>query len=110
MQNNAQWLETSPAGFKVRVKFLPMNEAEAKKCKALLENTQVIVAGVTTQGPLAIDLLFIPKTSEAVRALAHRVLDALPSAKPAAPSAADLDAKAEEQDAKEATDKKETIQ
>lgn len=101
MQNNAQWLETSPAGFKVRVKFLPMNEAEAKKCKALLENTQVIVAGVTTQGPLAIDLLFIPKPAPK---------DSLQTTAPTLPSAADLDAKAEEQDAKEETDAKGTIQ
>lgn len=62
MQNKAQWLESNPAGYKVRVGFQPANPAEADRCKELLQNCSVIVTGVSTgPGPMSIDLQFLPK-------------------------------------------------
>lgn len=63
MQNKATWLETRTDGYKVRVQFLPINEAEAKRCSLLLMNADVKVIGATTQGPLSIDLLVTPKVA-----------------------------------------------
>lgn len=61
MQNNALWIETTPEGFRVRVKFLPMNSVEHKKASALLKNFQVEIKMVTTEGPLSVDLYFSPR-------------------------------------------------
>lgn len=58
MQNKAVWLETTPTSFKVRVSFLPMSEAEAKRCSNMLMGAKVTIASVTTQGPLSADLVF----------------------------------------------------
>jgi hypothetical protein len=58
MQNNAVWLETKPNGVKVRVKFLPMNEAEANRIQRLLKNFRVVPVMATTEGPLSVDLFF----------------------------------------------------
>lgn len=60
MLNRATWLETTPIGFKVRVQFIPTNEAEHKKIQDLLLNPDVSVVMATTQGPLSVDLMFTP--------------------------------------------------
>lgn len=64
MQNKAAWLETIPTGgYKVRISFMPINEAEAKKAQNLLLDADIKIISTTTQGPLSMDLLITPKTT-----------------------------------------------
>lgn len=62
LQNKATWISTTTEGYKVRVQFLPFNEAEQKKVQAILMNADVAIVMATTQGPLTVDLMFSAKS------------------------------------------------
>lgn len=64
MQNKASWLETTPEGYKVRVQFMPVNDAEHKRISALLSNPDVRILSTTNQGPMTMDMLFTPSTGK----------------------------------------------
>ncbi len=61
MQNSAEWVSTTPEGYRVRVRFLPMNAAETERMRRLLKNFTVQTVMATTEGPLSVDLFFTDK-------------------------------------------------
>jgi hypothetical protein len=61
MQNSAAWISTTPEGYRVRVRFLPMNAQETERTQRLLRNMTVQVVMVTGEGPLSVDLYFTDK-------------------------------------------------
>jgi hypothetical protein len=58
MQNSAVWVSTTPDGYRVRVRFLPMNAQETERTQRLLRKFAVGVTMVTGEGPLSVDLYF----------------------------------------------------
>src|ERR1700676_250503 len=58
MQNSAAWISTTPDGYRVRVRFLPMNAQETVRTQRLLRNMTVQTVMVTGEGPLSVDLYF----------------------------------------------------
>lgn len=63
MQTKATCLNSSPTSYKVRLQFVPINEAEAKNCRALLLDPSVAISMVTLQGPMSVDLIFASKSA-----------------------------------------------